>query len=229
MRVLTYHEELASPGFGEHQQLLELCASSWAAAGFEVEVLGFDDAKQHPEWNVLVQNDLPTVNPEDYELACWRRWLAYAVEVQEGERVLMVDTDVINCGMRPIDLQMLPNRGRMVSLTDAYTPAVVATRRQLLEWATETLRVGRPVYIDGRPHYSDMSKAMQVPDLFDRIHLIGEWRGLEAAQYKAFHVSHAAADGHNRLAIAQRVANLNLTRLESASQGSTSAAPVGCR
>lgn len=228
MRVLTYFDQLAGSQFGEDAELCRLMTDSWRAAGWDVLVLNDSHARQHPLYDNLTW--MPTVNPEDYEMACWRRWLAYAEALPYGVRALCLDIDVINVGLCPQDVENMPFRGRMTALHHALTPAVIVTKGQLDRWTKTIVAPGKPAYYDGVEHYSDMIMAQQHPELWDRLDVVRDFGGWdEADMLNAVHVSHYAAGRRNRFDIATRLAKIGLTRLESASQGSTSAAPVGCR
>ena len=63
--------------------------------------MGLKDAERHPLFREFDERTklLPTVNPGDYELACYRRWLAVA----RAGGGFMSDYDVVNYGFKPTD------------------------------------------------------------------------------------------------------------------------------
>ena len=54
--------------------------TAWEQAGWRTRVLNESHAQQHPHYNILKLKlaRLPTVNPKDYELACFLRYVAMA-------------------------------------------------------------------------------------------------------------------------------------------------------
>jgi len=58
---------------------------------------------------------LPTVNPPEYEFACFIRWLALAQEMRPGEVGVFGDYDVCNLRFRPMDAVKIHNPGRPVN------------------------------------------------------------------------------------------------------------------
>lgn len=226
MKVLTYFEPLKGDYFAQEIDLLRVMVDSWRAGGFDVLVIGEQDYRKHELSDNLTW--LPTCNPEDYEMSCWRRWLAASAVTTFGERVLCLDIDVINCGMRPSDFFDTPFRGKMTALHPALTPAVLATRGQLDRWAKLCVEPCRPAYYDGVEHHSDMILAQQHPEIWDRLDVVRDFAGWDNVP-RAVHLSHYSTRGQNRLALAREVHTMNLSRLESATTRGSTAASAGCR
>jgi hypothetical protein len=227
VKVLTYFEPLKGDGFAQEIDLLRVMVDSWRAAGFDVLVIGERDYRRHELADNLTW--MPTCNPEDYEMACWRRWLAAAAVTGFGEeRVLCLDLDVINCGLRPDDLKDTAFRGRLTALHPALTPAVIASKGQLDRWAKLCVGPCKPAYYDGVEHHSDMILAQQHPEIWDRLDVVRDFAGWGDVA-PAVHLSHYSTRGSNRLALAKDVAKLGLSRLESATSRGSTAASVGCR
>lgn len=104
--VYTYYEPLANtPELGD-ARLLELWAESWQRHGWAPQVLNRNLARQHPVYTKLLEviKQYPHVNPDDYEAACFVRWLAFA-SVGTG---LFVDYDILNLGYTPEQHQQWP-------------------------------------------------------------------------------------------------------------------------
>lgn len=80
--------------------MLALWHRSWSMHGWKPIVLGMEDARAHPDFlNVLCHVDrLPTINPKQYTVNDFLRWLA--MDQLEGGG-LHVDSDVINYGFTP--------------------------------------------------------------------------------------------------------------------------------
>jgi hypothetical protein len=98
MKIHTYHADVA--GMIDSPKLIELWKTSWERAGWVAVVLTKDDAMNHPQYNELVDHyhaNLPTINPKQYELACYERWLAMAW-LGGG---WLADSDVMNWSFFP--------------------------------------------------------------------------------------------------------------------------------
>lgn len=98
MNIYTYHIDVE--GMADSVKLIDLWKQSWAKMGWNPMVLTREHSQRHPQYNDLVNhfnNHLPTINPKQYELACYERWLAMVV-VGGG---WMSDSDVINWSFFP--------------------------------------------------------------------------------------------------------------------------------
>lgn len=93
--VYTYFEPVA--GLQNPGRLLALWAKSWQERGFTPKVLTENDARSHPAYDVFNRKvtRFPTVNPKDYERACFLRHLAVANVAPKGDQVLLTDYDVL--------------------------------------------------------------------------------------------------------------------------------------
>lgn len=98
-KVYCYFENLDQRYTDEHRSMINHWSRSWAKHGWSPEILGLEDAKRNPMFDEFDQRcrKLPTVNSTEYELSCYRRWLAVAT-VGGG---FMSDYDVINYGFKP--------------------------------------------------------------------------------------------------------------------------------
>src|SRR5574343_993366 len=114
MKVFTYFNPVPEMDVSTEHKLIVLWQHAWRMSGYEPVILTHLHADAHPQWaevDELVRS-FPTVNPVDYELACWHRWLALA-QVGGG---LMVDYDVIP---RAVDADMLCSIPDDVAVLDA--------------------------------------------------------------------------------------------------------------
>ena len=99
--VYTFYHRVKQ--LGPADALIDMWKRSWKAQGWEPVVLGLDDAKKHPLYEAFVagiKDKAKSVNPGDYDLMCWVRWLAFH-GVGGG---LMTDYDVINRNFKNEDL-----------------------------------------------------------------------------------------------------------------------------
>lgn len=92
MNVYTYFEPCKQIDIEDETRLLLLWGDNWRAHGFNPIVLNEAIARRNPDFDAYdaAVAELPTVNPKDYERACYIRWMALA---QVGGGV-MTDADV---------------------------------------------------------------------------------------------------------------------------------------
>lgn len=177
MDIFTYYRPAASAGsnpkkrkkhLSHDRELLSLWEKTWKKNGWNPVVLHSRDYPEQDEWydRLLGKiNTLPTVNPRDYENACYLRWLAmYQVARQRaGEVLWMSDYDVMNHGVSPFD------QGPELTIHDSGgTPCLVSgdakAYERLLGWFLDcTGEIGDGVDDIGNdkaqpelPHTSDM-------------------------------------------------------------------------
>lgn len=152
----TYYEAISSIDQSEQQQQIELCRQSWQRHGWELVVLGLQQAQQHPWFELysLGMQSLPTVNSHEYEYHCFLRWLAM-VTAGGG---LMIDYDVMNMGIT--DLAYFQQH-QPLTIYQRHVPCVVyGTAEQYLAVCKKFFQFAvNRLYIElykGRPHVSDM-------------------------------------------------------------------------
>lgn len=80
----------------EQSTLIDIWRRAWKAQGWEPIILTPKDAKAHPRYEELHAKfaAFPTINPKEYEVACFDRWIAMA-QVGGG---ICVDYDVLPFG-----------------------------------------------------------------------------------------------------------------------------------
>lgn len=110
--VITYYTEI--PEFKcshNNKELLELWKKNWKSKGWDTVVLTDEDAKSHKDMQTidLHNNDSLLVRGSrldaKYLWNCYLRWFAYANYVQENGAILWSDFDVMNCNLKPEQLE----------------------------------------------------------------------------------------------------------------------------
>lgn len=196
MKVLTYFDMVPGINDDHEAQLLERWARSWGDAGWDPMVLGPQHAEQHPEyhWFRAAFDSQPTINPREYERACWLRWLAYSLYSEEC--CVVTDYDVKNMGYRPPTVP-----GRTVALDSKVLSCCLLTVPPFLEVIPYLLVVAANesrTIIKRQPHNSDMY-AFQVlnrgPErVFDSLDLVGMY---PASKSPLVHVAGVALRNSN--------------------------------
>lgn len=101
MKIYTYYEEI---NFPQQKEMLELWNKSWSQMGFETIILGEEDAKKSPDYDLFVGkmqfifNEITGQELSPYGLSCFVRWLTYSTVENKQEKFLVSDYDVINSG-----------------------------------------------------------------------------------------------------------------------------------
>lgn len=153
--IHTYYD----PALPNQEWMLQKWADAWRDAGFVTKVLSLKEAGTHSNFQQFDEyfRSLPTVNPIEYELACWRRWIAM---VQVGGGVL-VDYDVLPFGFSMEQLTKI-KAGPLPTILADKNPcpcAVVGSAEQFnsaLAWFMENRNKCVKVE-NGREHASDQT------------------------------------------------------------------------
>lgn len=92
--IHTYCEALRA----DADSILAKFRQSWEKQGYTVVVHGIEHARTHPLYEdyMRVCENFPTLNNKNYELCCFRRWLAYDFV---GVPALFSDYDILNLDM----------------------------------------------------------------------------------------------------------------------------------
>ena len=151
MKVLTYYSPCA--GLPPQGGVLERWVNSWAKAGYDPVVLNRSHAEQHPRYSELLQvfKAYPTINPAEYELACYLRWLA--LDAVGGG--LMSDYDVMNVSLFPADIA----KTDVLFYERRRVPCLVQTSEAGSKKLVEHLVHTKPPA--GLHHWSDMVSLMK--------------------------------------------------------------------
>jgi hypothetical protein len=103
--------------------------------------------------------DLPTVNPPEYEFACFIRWLALANEMRHGEVAVFTDYDVVNLAFGPMKAMQIHNPGQPVNtdINFGSGPFVVSyTQAQAIPPVMVTAVSLLKSFCTDRKHWADM-------------------------------------------------------------------------
>lgn len=95
-RVCTYFRPCVDPeALAEQKRILAIWQENWSSHGWEPVIITENDARKHPDFQKYYDAfyAMPTVNPKEYEMACWLRWVAMA-----AIGGLMVDYDALVTG-----------------------------------------------------------------------------------------------------------------------------------
>ncbi|MFB1500828.1 hypothetical protein [Thiocapsa sp. N5-Cardenillas] len=149
--IFSYFEDLNNWNF---MPLVQLWRQEWTKAGFKCHCLGRHLAQKHPKYKVFLKHvdSLPTINPKNYEVACYMRWLAMAhfMEQQRIERALMSDFDVFPRGFNRQHMGsaqiVVHERTRVPCLVEATIQGAANITQMIMS------RIPKP----GVTHYSDM-------------------------------------------------------------------------
>lgn len=162
MKAYCYFEPIDNPQFEEHAELVRMWKASWMKAGWDTVVLSRRHAEAHPAWAWFSDKvrTFPTINPPEYEFACFIRWLALANEMRPGEVGVFGDYDVANCGFRPMDAIRIHNPGRPVNtdINFGMGPFILntAVAQAIPPVMITAIALLRTFQNPGGPHWADM-------------------------------------------------------------------------
>lgn len=112
--VYTYYDPV--PSMPNQEWMLQKWSYEWTKLGFLPKILSRQDAMSHTNFAELEKHfrRYPSINPPEYELACWVRWIAM-VQVGGG---LLLDYDVLpyGFGKEALDLVTSHSNGSLDSL-----------------------------------------------------------------------------------------------------------------
>lgn len=166
--VLTYWHSGNYDGNLAAAEVFTVWRLSWHLAGWKTVLLSEVDTRSSPgicDYGRLLRRH-PTVNPKDYEYACFLRWEAYKQWMREHgvSEVLVTDNDVVNCGYTPddwgVDRGQLPRGLDFCLLGHDQTPSIAWLNPQgadtLRGWFSHLER-GDIECINGQAHVSDQT------------------------------------------------------------------------
>ena len=179
MNVYTYYSPVG--GLPAQGSIIERWTESWSAQGFSPVVLDQSHAEKHPHYaaHLAVFRSFPTINPREYELACYLRWLA--LEAVGGG--LMSDYDVMNVSLGQSEID-----GRDIVFHERRrVPCLVQASDRGAAEIVKFLISNKPGAVS---HWSDMLSLMQGQwPAMDHCTEIGD-AGWETA--KTIHFAHGA-------------------------------------
>jgi hypothetical protein len=162
MIVATYYEPIEGYADGNHAELIRLWIESWRAQGMVPWVVSVAKASTHPSFGSLTAraSTFPTVNPRNYEEACYLRWCAFSVlATQQSEKIVAMDYDVF-----PTDRwEGWPEQSFCAEF--GHIPSCVSGRASDFDRIVEMLIRHEPD--DAVKHVSDMLIMRAKPEIFD--------------------------------------------------------------
>jgi hypothetical protein len=154
-KVFTYYQPVDGIDLEDATRLILLWKRNWKSKGFEPFVLNENNARKHSRFAEVADrvSKFPTINPKDYERACYLRYLAIAAE---GGGI-MTDYDTFCFDSEYPFPTTMPDT--MVSL-QGYIPSIVyctkkAFNRAITEFYKYEVTI-KDVSESGVPHVSDM-------------------------------------------------------------------------
>lgn len=152
MNVYCYHEQIRD---WDYSEVIALWKHTWGRRGWTPVIIGINEFLKHPmsaKFESIVKA-FPTINHPQFELACFRRWLAMAT-VGGG---LLVDYDIMNRSLTPAHL---PEKSGMLVLDAIGGPVPAWGDATAFEQVAHLFTLYRPDNLDmtkGQPHVSDMT------------------------------------------------------------------------
>ena len=165
MKIYSYFAAVPELSLYDETKLALLWRERWSAAGFEPFILSEWHAQLHPDFAAVNEavSKLPSVNPVNYERACWLRWVALAaagagfmVNMTNGAvGGLMSDLDVMPYSIKPLK-DLFPSPGKLIMYQERAPSLVYAdaeTCARLFKHFGDLTLGNRPQ--GDRPHFSD--------------------------------------------------------------------------
>lgn len=201
-KVYTYFEPIEREEPSGQQAMIEHWSASWAKAGWYPVVLGLADAEAHPMYEEFVESvrRFPTINPADYELSCYKRWMAVATKGGG----FMSDYDVVNYGFKgrePESDLCLYEQGYLGGVVPAVVGGTAAgyLNACLCFALCDTEEVTSEA--DNKPHTSDMVVMQKMSHrFFYTVSPVVRQYGAEGwDEAELVHYSHGVTKGTNRI------------------------------
>lgn len=170
-RVYTYFRAGHGEFVEEQKRLLLVWEREWRGAGFGPVILTEQDAASHPKYEQWKKRFevIPTISPPGYEMACWLRWLAFAVH----DSWLWTDYDVIPRWLKPSDIPAPEEDSDFPLLLCKGVPCAVTGTKELYENAIIAFLATSPIVEQGKPHLSDMHACQKLE--FPHVELCAEY------------------------------------------------------
>ena len=174
-KIYTYYAPLKH-GNSAETRLIELWKVNWKRSGWEPVVLDETHARKHPDYEDLVVKlrNLPSINPEGYELACYLRYLAVAA-MGGG---FMSDFDLFNYGFPrqdPYPRITLFARPAVPCLVSGPAEGYLQIVRMFANYTpVESDRIWSAKRNEYVPHVSDMHLLQKFPNSHGSVHAVDE-------------------------------------------------------
>jgi len=155
--IHTYFTVCAGINYEEELRLLILWQQIWQRLGYTTIVLNETHAEVHPLYAAYRAkvDTFPTINPREYDRACWLRWLA--LDAVGGG--IMADYDVF-----PRALRTLPVYDQFTIFERGVPCLAGGTQLAIRQWIEYVM--GHPDgYSPDQKHFSDMLCVRGLPSL----------------------------------------------------------------
>lgn len=160
--IYTYYQPLTNSIDFELLQILQIWAYAFYAHGFYPIVLNKNSIRTRTNLDELVKtfSSFPTVNPKNYELNCYLRWIALA---ERGGGILM-DYDILpmlhSNSKQLIELKNSTHR-QLITYKNSIPMIARGNVRQINKWIDYMLNfnLSNTNLINGKRHISDMIMA----------------------------------------------------------------------
>lgn len=176
MRIYTFYDHIPAHDNGNELKMLSLWRAHHARLGFQPFVLQEWHAQRHPRYAQFCEaiEKLPSINPKQYDRACYLRWLAVAAAALEGMTGphIMMDYDTwltpsVYDDLNPV---LAPDRPDALHVYQNATPCIVSGPGKAFEQACIWFASFKPA--EGEKHLSDMvileRVAAQEPEAYVR-------------------------------------------------------------
>jgi len=152
-----------------HQKLVDAWEASWQARGWETRILTEEDAKKHPDFE-MIQKKLKKIGVDPYNQRCYWRWLAM-VTVGGG---WMSDYDVFPLGLDSEAGLEIAEDGTFKSFYH-HIPCLLHASAEEYDRITHLMIDMLPAKKEGNTLYSDMLSLKH----------IDQWRGRSGMIFSA--------------------------------------------
>ena len=167
MNVLSFFSELSHP---LQKECIGMWQKTWRRKGFEPMLVGIEYAKRHPYYADFtrdiheIHSKIMEVPCRPYGMACYLRWLAYDVYLEEkgiDGLVFASDYDVMNANFHVSEVDpWIEKHKDKFYLYHGCTPCLVSAKKGLFtEFAEKIIQISKKnidllKYTIG-PHYND--------------------------------------------------------------------------
>ena len=145
MNIYTYYDIFLK----DQDNLIDVWQKSWRKYGWNPIIISKNDSNATDQQLEYLTN-LPSINPKEYEMACFLRWNAMS-----NMGGWMSDYDVVNCGFTPEDSLVYES----MSVLERYVPCLVYSSKEDYDKFFNIIcdrGLDYVVNIDSRQHISDM-------------------------------------------------------------------------
>ena len=173
-KVICYYESIDHMLSEDTCKLVEMWRRSWGNNGWDPIVLSIQDAERHPDYDRLdiVNPDNPlyinNLHDRGYQIACYRRHLAYSNFVLKNGTTLHADCDVINYNFSPLDYDLYDDNS-IIGLACDVVKLSKSGAKDIVKAILKGVDVGPE---------NDMKCYMHLTDVFTIIGNVKKWEDL---------------------------------------------------